>query len=280
MGITVAFAGLMLICVTEDGKFCPTAEAGKNTAWVIKAYDDKGNDTANTPCGWPGDKDNMTTTYVRYTDDYGNNINYPLNPGKYYLNVYNSSFSRNKIQESINNLPRLHDIDSKFIKIMTPLNPEYLLTTINFPYTVIEADRVFPLEIDSTKPRIWWFPSNGVVPPTHPRYLSDQFLARYKDAMTISVVDYKNNYPVVTVTTQKPDLLLTIINEAKSLTAEKKGTYRDLPYLLWYNRLGLWDTRTGECPEYDVDAYLLRCKGADCHQPGAKVTTFWPVMRP
>jgi hypothetical protein len=177
----------------------------------------------------------------------------------------------------------LYSLDSRFEKIKrsTLDDTNYVPFSIQFPYAVISAAPSWPRRFLPLSQPTKWSKWDGANSSDFAPELSDQLWATYPGVQDLALTDCKGELFIRFSTVDKAiekDSEITLVNQADALGAEFNEPYRDLVYLLWYNRLGNWNGK--ECPDYKNDAVLLRCQGTACNYylNEARNTTFWPVM--
>lgn len=295
IGVEVFLSGLMLICL--DGQTnCPVGTYAPNTAWVVKA------DGKSEPCGWKSTTETILELSFKTGDFYpplgkwvsdnickvGNNetVCSPLSDGD--LCIYTSPATQEQRQEaSLRWLPRLDEVDRRF----KALRPErikdsgYVPARIHFPTGVVGAGPKWP-DVATPNPRRW-FRSDMSASGALPRELSDRVRVVYDSARKIEVKSCGDASLLISLMPKVNRAKLVFQNRADKLDDYEGDYFNDLTYLLWYYRLGAWDTRYGFCPEFSVDkkdAVLLRCYQNDVGYPycsaygTAASTRFWPPM--
>ncbi len=294
MGITVAFAGLMLICLSGDSD-CPT-DYTKNTAWVIKAHS-KDDYEYNKPCGWESGGANETTLKIRYSkadfecercscdktdnDDTNQLYDCELPTGKIELRLDGALYTKNYSRYPSIYLPRIRGIDDRYLGLNKTRfkDPELVPSSIAFPLSDIGAAPRFPQLGDPRRSPTTWSLSKGLNQQRPTQEHSDQLWAIYSKATYVDV--YYNDTLLYRFKAIKESPRITLLNEAEALESVNVSGFQDLAYLLWYYRLGEWRTDGGYCPTYNKQSVLLRCrnKGCNYYGNGKRATIFWPVMR-
>jgi hypothetical protein len=300
MSIEVFFGGLMLICL-KGQQDCPVGNLG-NTAWVVKA------DGATNPCGWPSQEKTEKLVLQFPTAKFfeaSGSLKAKCNPAGMpngiitecilpYQNAYpdlclipDSPATTQQLDSSLEQMPRLAEIDRRFIKLNATWleNTDWVPARIHFPLGVIGAGPKWP----DPKTPTQWSRSDGSKDGTLPRALSDKLSTTYQGATELKITTCNgstliklNLKPLVTAGE------ITLLNRAAADISPDvvDDKYDNLAYLLWYYRLGEWDTNDGKCPYYDEnnrDAVLLRCTRVNhtyCSRTvgGAADTTHWPPM--
>ncbi len=287
-GITVTFAGLMLICFTGDeNNYCTTSTKG-NRAWILQASGDEDWE-GRRPCGWDSLGDNRTKLVVRVksckcdnkltgidckNDDEG--CVYTFAEANICVTVDGPPVPSNKFGEHLNDLLSLDKIDPRFRKIrIDQLGGRYAPYSISFPKACLSASNWWTYEPKLAKPvPTKWYSSSNIEKTF---YLSDRLMAYYPDAkkVTIGICGKKDGLDFL------PGSEPLIMNEAEKLSVSLVGVNKwSLPYLLWYYRLADWNTISGLCPDASS---LLRCDGGgvtNCYGTTDAKTTFWPVLLP
>lgn len=288
MGITVTFAGLMLICLAGD-KDCQ-ATPGKNTAWVVKAYPVG---AYSKPCGWDSKGENRTRLVLRFKADDFDEID-PLvrcddDDGRVcFLPEENLTLQtvpalNNLLRPKVVLLPRLYEIDERFVEIRDDaFGGIYAPSRIDFPYAEIDASDPWSYIPDKFLSPTSWLVSDGRTQRHNVpfQFLSDQLKAKYADKAV--TVRNASGLAILTLVMKGDEKELKIVNETEKfdgLPAEVRDGHNDLAYLLWYYELGYWKTRDTYCPYFGTDANLLCCYGDLCNGNNGRKTTFWPVMR-
>jgi len=289
-GIDVFFTGLMLICL--DGQ--PNCPVGgyKNTAWAVKA---------NGPrkvCGWYSTEE--TTLELKFVEDdfkgpWPDSCRKVKNEkGQYEIICPLSSEqvcllpnpkAANPPPPKLEGLPRLDEIDRRLLAPDKELleNYDYVSTRIQFPTGEISAGDKWPIEGNPTR----WYRSDGDTDASFPRELSDRLKVAYVKATELTLTDCSKD--LIKLTPEKDNADVVIRNVSKYPPVpdyDDEGIYESLAYLLWYYRLGSWDTQTDHCPNYTrakKDSVILRCvskKETGCvYDPSAATDTrFWPPM--
>lgn len=296
MGVEVFFTGLMLICFDGEAN-CPVTKSGWNTAWVLKA------DGPRRTCGWYSSEETRLELrfrlgevesykgyppYAYCTEDEENGVPWVT----CVLSERDICFipsglgvqDQNYFEASLVNLPRLDEIDKRFVQLDECLLRDSAPSRLNFPKGKIAAEPLWPRDEDPTR----WYRSNGDTDEAFPRYLSDRLKVVYDT--TYATVTSCSESPLKFVEVYPRDgARLTFRNFTKyppTPDYDDEGAYESLAYFLWYYRLGKWDTRSGRCPDYiraNKDAVLLRCiakKETGCvFDPSANADTrYWPPM--
>lgn len=281
-GIDVFFTGLMLICL--DGQSDCPAKSDWNTAWIVKA-----GGPSNT-CGWHSREETrleiqfslnevVPSSVAGCTENKDRNeMHCPLPAGD--INIFLEKPLVQKLETSVQRLPRLAEIDRRFKapdkNLLT--NENYVPGRINFPRGKIGAGDYWPTE---GKPTPWY--RSDDVDKNYPLKLSDRLKATYEKVMQLTLKNDKGDS--LLVLKRKPDINANVFfrNVSKcDPNPDYAAGYDYLPYLLWYYRLGSW--KDGKCPDYTRDkkeAVLLRCvaeKDSGCayDASAARDTTFWP----
>ena len=289
-GIDVLFTGLMVICLSGQSN-CPVKYEDMNTAWVVYA---------NGPrriCGRYSEEE--TTLQVKFYKG-----EFEPSQGKFYCAKANSKNevicslfghdlcllpgvpAKTLSGSTIKSLPRIDEIDRRFLALDANLlkDPDYVPTRIYFPKGVTTAGPTWSID---GKP-VRWYRSNGDTDQALPRELSDQLKVTYEGSTGITLTDC-SNLSLIYFKALLPNVQITFENVSKYPPMpeyDDKGGYESLAYLLWYYRLGEWDTSSGKCPDYTnskKDAVLLQCvskKETGCvYNPYAQATTrFWPPI--
>jgi hypothetical protein len=303
MVIDVFFSGLMLICLSGQ-RDCPVGTLG-NTAWVVYA------DGSSKPCGW--DKPEKTTLQLIFpTDQFFYKASPSLkcddsdpavtkcelasNPNPDLCIIPNSPVTVQTLDSSLQQVPRLAEIDRRFIALNTDEkhlnNKNWVPTHIHFPPGVISAG-----------PKWWhnnaiptqWSRSDGSRDGSLPRALSDRLKVTYQGASELTVTRCDDRDPVIKLKL-KPFATRGEVtfgnNAAEPPNFYSSDKYDYLPYLLWYYRLGTWDSSDRECPVFsyynDDYAVVLRCvrlkkkdaldKTDACARYEAAENVHWPPM--
>lgn len=297
--IDVVFTGLMLICFADQPDCLDEKLPAWHTAWVVKA------DGESMPCGWNSqiktkpelrfDKREFNTpkyyngfTCADDTDkkDFANcSLEYDC------VNVYvdpKPGAAYQRFEQSLQYLPRIDEVDRRFKKVDSNILKEtdYVPTRIHFETGVIGAGKNWP---QTGKPR-QWLRTDGSAGGALPRELSDLVNVTYFDAMTFSLKKCDGT-PLIELTRMNDKATVTLRNLAyEKLQAEVSTSYvhyNDLAYLIWYYRLGSWDTPSNLCPVYEAgnkDAVMLRCvreRGKPCACSTVNCerdTIYWPPM--
>jgi hypothetical protein len=161
-------------------------------------------------------------------------------------------------------------------------NYDYVPTTINFPKGSISAMKWPPTSGPIEQPR-QWSRSNGVADKVFPRELADRLRISYDDSGALDLTECGSATPFISLElvsgVERGEV--EFFNMADSGPAHGKvDNYADLTYLLWYYRLGSWES--GTCPNYTGrgdGAVVLRCSPADtCTFYGSpdRIGTMWP----
>lgn len=295
--VDLFFAGLMLICL--DGQSRCTGEPGPNTAWVVKA------DGRSKPCGW-NDR-TITTLELQFDKDelsYNEHGEWPRKhcdgdaedpskitcrplEGKDICAYPGPELQEWRLEHSLRWLARIDEVDRRFLALdarrLTHL--EYVPTRIHFPTGVIGAgERWPPRSTYEDDPRLW-HRSDGRIRGALPRNLSDRLRVSYQgNTLTLA---YCGGGQVLIVLVRNPEAeqaQAILRNSADVLSADRRGRFENLSYLLWYYRLGRWRTVSGSCPQYEEDnrdAILLRCRGTrnercSCIDECDRDSVFWP----
>lgn len=307
-GIDVFFTGLMLICL--DGQpNCPI-DNHKNTAWVVKA------DGKSEPCGCtdktetklqieysskdfyqtPGTQTKLTCTSDKQADSNEKTITCTIPDYIDCVELYPAPAPTiQTLESSLKWLPRINEVDRRFKALRRELLEDtyYVPTRIRFPAGAIGAGPQWPPEKDNTgkpngKPRRW-FRSNGKSDGALPRELSDRLKATYKIAERLGVRSCDGE-TLIDLTVQpgvKGRAAAIFRNFGDPLKPYNEGRFYDLSYLIWYYRLGSWNTTYNSCPDYYLeakkDAVLLRCvneRDTPCwyYDGGQADTKFWPPI--
>jgi hypothetical protein len=298
-GIDVLLTGLMLISLNNQ-QTCPKGQPNyPNTAWVVKA------DGTSRPCGW--NDTTMTTLELRFNSSefiFDQNSKWSKdnckaeNDGKEII----CSLSEKKIcfdpdpkptpehqrlnYASLRSLPRIDEVDRRFKEVLPSAldKPSYVPTRIQFPTGIVSAGEKWPpARALAGKPR-FWFRSDGGDEGALPRELSDRVRITYAGATKLKFVSCDNQLQnsLIELTRKVDWAQATIQNRADVLHADEVGRFDNLSYLLWYYRLGSWES--GSCPEYTQDkkdAVLLSClqrraKRCAYYPPGDRPSTIWP----
>jgi hypothetical protein len=294
-GIDVFFTGLMLICLDGQDKTCPVGKYEKNTALIVKA---------NGPrriCGWYSSEENKLELRFKKGDFEGQKPKSTLDcketkneKGEYEVICslpemdiclvpdQHKTYPNPKLE----NLPRLDEIDRRLLAPMEKLleNDSYVSARIHFPTGEITTDDWWPTEGSPTR----WYRSDGDTDKAFPRGLSDRLKVAYGKANKLTLTDCKGA-DIIVLTPQRDGADVVLQNISKyppTPDYDDEGIYESLSYLLWYYRLGSWDTRSGKCPDYTKakkDAIVLRCVSKEetgcVYDPRAKNDTrFWPPM--
>ncbi len=297
MAIDVFLGGLMLICLNGQ-KDCPVGKLG-NTAWVVKA-----GPQADKAKICERESTEVTHLILRFSADQFFKESGPLEDKcktdkgitecKLYLTgatgedhdfenicvIPNAQDSTQELDSSIQQVPRLAEIDRRFILLSTDYlkNTKWVPTQIHFPLGVIGAGPKWWK--DNTIPTPW-SRSDGSKDGTLPRALSDKLKVTYQGATSLKVMTCDGK-PLIEITlktfTASGDVY--VLNYADNLTPARNNSYHyeDLDYLVWYYRLGIWDTYTQKCP---LDAIVLSCYWVNstyCAKNNAADSTHWPPV--
>lgn len=297
--IDVFFTGLILICL-EGQPNCPVGTSG-NTAWVVKA------DGKSRPCKWNSAEETElelrfpkthfvqlpsgSITCVKDPDD-DTLMRCPLTAADICVLPKPSPFGRHQLLDSsLQWVPRIDEVDTRFksLNVKHLNNPAYVPTRIHFPYGIVGAGEKWPPGAPSGIYRLW-SRSDGSDGGALPRELSDRLRVTYDRADELELTDC-SGHPLLVLIRNPHEKNAEVVfrNRATtSITPDVVSGYDNLAYLLWYYRLGLWATESGDCPDYPADgrkdAILLRCfreHNAPCYHygdsPKADLVD-WPTM--
>jgi len=293
-GIDIFLTGLMLLCL--DGQ--PNCPAGENLAWVVRA------DGTSMPCGRISpEKTRLEVTYlpkeefdideaqiICERESVGDRFRCVLPEGEICVIPSSGVLASNQLLgEVLHGLPRLDEIDRRFktVQVDRLSNPFYVSGRIHYPRGVVDVGAKWP---GPTR----WFRSDGGAGGGLPRELSDRLKVTYQMANQmekfLTVTDCGARKLIVFKRNPEAEKAEIILRNAAVVPpeAEHIDQYDDLAYLIWYYRLGSWDTPFGSCPDYTAarkDAILLRCvrdSALGCAQrPLQSDTRFWPpTFRP
>lgn len=296
MDIHVFFAGLMLICLQGQAN-CPQ-EDGKNTAWVVKA------DGVSKPCGW--DRKEKTTLEVEYRTEAFTAEEF----------IDNDRLCRREDGKTICKLDEVKDLclvpqrtnqqdvsrkvrQIPHIDVISKPPGDGTSGSYFKEWNAVQLNdrRLVPNRIsfdDGRIKRLFIWPKKGVRPNWSrskggrsglPRNLSDRLKAIYH-ADTIDLDDCGKGDFKLKLRPEVRDAKITFRNRADQVEFDQPiAGFDELTYLLWYYRLGSWNTHSGECPTYShhtKDAVLLRCKrefpNEKCAYDIQSTSVFWPVM--
>src|SRR5207253_3274862 len=151
----------------------------------------------------------------------------------------------------LGNLLRINEIDRRLFAPASGLlrNPEYA-SSITFPKGEFFAGALWPSDAKPTT----WRRSDGSTDSVFPGKLSDRLGVLYASAKKLYLTDCENQakpVDLIMLEPQKDKAEVILQNVAKYLPTPDyevvaEGGYDVLTYLVWYYRLGEWDTYSGE----------------------------------